>query len=161
HPGFGSFQALDDRNEDELHALLEDAWRRSDGAHDENVARIGTYYGTCMDSATAETEGMKPIEPELSRIATMASLAELAPEVARLHRAGVFVLFRFNGAPDFKDSRRMIAQAAQGGLGLPDRDYYTKSDSASSRIREEYVAHVGRMFRLIGATEEESRASAQ
>ncbi len=157
---FGSFEALHDRNEDALHALLESAARSESAPPTENIAKLGIFYGTCMDSAGAESEGSKPIEAELMRITGLKAKSDLAAEVAHLHAQGVGVLFRFGSAPDFKNSSLMIAVAGQGGLGLPDRDYYTKQDSVSRRIRSAYEDHVGKILRLVGTPPEDARAGA-
>jgi putative endopeptidase len=163
YPGIGSFVALDDRNEAELHRLLEDAVKRTltgNGSTDPNTHLIGTFYGTCMDSAAAEAAGMKPIEPDLARIAAIVTPAALAPEIARLHTQRVDVMFRLAALPDLKRSTQMIANVGQGGLGLPDRDYYTKQDSASQAIRGRYVSHVANLFVLIGEPEPKAKADA-
>ena len=97
-----------------------------------------------------EAEGIKPLQPEFERIAKISSLPQLENEVALLHSEGVGVLFFFGSGQDDKDSTQVIGQAEQGGLGLPDRDYYTKDDDKSKQIREKYVQHVAKMFQLAG-----------
>jgi putative endopeptidase len=149
---YGSFTVMHDRNEDALHALLDDAARQTTGSSGtDNASKIGLFYSTCMDSAAAESQGMNPIEPELARIAALKGGADVAAEVARLQAKGVTALFRFGAIPDFKNSDMTIAIAGQGGLGLPDRDYYTKQDSVSRRLFDEYRGHIARSLMLIGA----------
>ena len=103
-----------------------------------------------MDEKGIEARGLKPLEPELDRIAALKDKAQLAEEIAHLHRIGVGALFDFGSGQDFKDSSAVIAQFDQGGLGLPDRDYYLKDDPESVEIRHKYVAHVQKMFELAG-----------
>ena len=160
YPGYGSFQILRDRNQEALHRLLEDAARKTASRSDANLAKLGAFYGSCMESARAEVEGMKPLEPTLAAIAAIRSLDDLTLEAARLQAEGVDVLFRFGALPDLKNSTMMIAVASQGGLGLPDRDYYTREDSTSRAIRDRYVEHVARILELIGEPRADARARA-
>jgi len=160
YPGYGSFQMLRDRNQEALHRLLENASRKTASHVDDNLTRLGTFYGSCMDSADAEAEGVKPLEPTLAEIAAIRSLDDLTLETARLHAEGVNVLFRLNALPDLKNSTVMIAVASQAGLGLPDRDYNTQQDSASKAIRDRYVEHVARTLELTGEPRAEARAHA-
>ena len=117
YPGYGSFQILRDRNQEALHRLLEDAARKTASRSDANLAKLGAFYGSCMESARAEVEGMNPLEPPLAAIAAIRSLDDLTLEAARLQAEGVDVLFRFGALPDLKNSTMMIAVASQGGLG--------------------------------------------
>src|SRR5262249_9738762 len=158
--GYGAFEELDDRNTDHLHELLEDAVRATVAPSDHNGRLLQTFYGGCMDSARAEALGARPLAPELARIEAITDLASLAVEVARLHRRQVGVVFAFTAAPDAMHSGTTIANAGQGGLGLPDRDYYTKTDSASVELRAEYVAHIARMLALAGQPEAAARDAA-
>ncbi len=125
------------------------------GAHrDATERQIGDYFGACMDEAAVETRGAAPLAAYLDPIARLDSRRALAPLLARLQLAtgddGFF--FGFGSGQDFENSSRVIAFASAGGLGLPDRDYYLKDDEKSKKIREEYVAHVARMFTLLGDT---------
>jgi putative endopeptidase len=95
-------------------------------------------------------KGLAPIKPELDRIAAMKGIASIAAEAARLQRIGVGVLFSFGAQPDPKDSNRTIAGLRPGGLSLPDRDYYLKTDPKSNDIRQHYVQHVKNMFLIAG-----------
>jgi predicted metalloendopeptidase len=112
--------------------------------------KLGDFYGACMDEGGIEAAGLKPLEPEMARIAAISSIAELQSEVARLHMQGVRALFGFGSGQDDKDSTQTIAQTFQGGLGLPDRDYYTKQDERSRKLREQYHQHIVKMLRLAG-----------
>ena len=126
--------------------------------------KIGDYYASCMDEAAIEDLGAKPLLPELDRIASLKSKQDLAEYVATakfppsLYGGGVLFTFRSN--QDFKDSTQVIAEADQGGLGLPDRDYYLKDDPKSEELRKAYVAHVARMFELVGDRPSDAAAEA-
>src|SRR5262249_8669960 len=111
-----------------------------------------------MDEAAIEAQGAKPLADELRRIAAIGTLPQLEEEIARLQTFGVNAGFQFGSEPDRKDSSNVIAAAAQGGLGLPERDYYFKTDPDSKAIRAKYVAHVTKMFQLLG--EKKAAASA-
>jgi putative endopeptidase len=147
-PAWGSFEELYERNLGQLHAMLDDAAQHPQpGA---KWQKLGDFYGACMDTVTVERLGAAPIQPELDRIATIKDRRSLQAAVAQLHREAIGVGFELGAAQDAKKSDRVIAIARQGGLGLPDRDYYTKTDSASAAIREQYVGHVATMLRLAG-----------
>jgi putative endopeptidase len=144
---YGRFDELQERNNTVLREILEAA---ATSANDADTTKIGDYYGSCMDEAGIAAKGTAPLKEDLDRISALGSAADLPPLVAELHRKGVGALFRFGSTPDFKDASSVIAGADQGGLGLPDRDYYVKDDPSSLKLREEYTAHVGRMLRLAG-----------
>ena len=93
---------------------------------------------------------MKPLDPELQRIAEIKDSATLQAEIARLQRQGANAVFEFGSTQDFKDSKQVIADAEQGGLGLPDRQYYRDTDDRSKKMRDQYVEHVTNMFKLMG-----------
>jgi putative endopeptidase len=104
-----------------------------------------------MDEKAIDAKGLAPLEPELDRIRALSrTRRRLAGEIAHLHPSAWDALFEFNSGQDFKDSNEVIAQFDQGGLGLPDRDYYLKDDAKSVELRQKYVAHVQRMFELAG-----------
>ena len=112
---------------------------------------IGDFYAACMDEAAVEKAGASPIEPQLQAIARLRSARELAPLVAGLQLDyGGTMLFRAGSSQDLDDAEQVIAELNQGGLGLPDRDYYTKDDAKSKETREHYLAHVRNLFELIG-----------
>ena len=124
--------------------------------------KIGDYFAACMDEATVEKLGAKPLQPDLSRIDAMKSKHELARVLGQLHLAtanpGLF--FGFGSNQDFADSTSVIAFATGGGLGLPDRDYYIKDDDKSKDIRAKYLAHVTKTFALLGDTPVVARRNA-
>lgn len=142
---------MTDRNELVVRSVLEDAMaaRQSQPATS-TVAKLGTFYASCMDSTRAEREGVSPIKPELDLIAALNTRPALLKEIASLQTRGIDVLFNFFPAADPKDAAHYIAWASQGGLGMPDRDYYTNSDPASDTLRRKYVAHITKALTLAG-----------
>jgi putative endopeptidase len=158
---YGGFEELADRNLDQVHRLLEDAVRKSKGSTRGNLGLLATFYRSAMDSGRAEAEGKRPIEPLLARIAALQSTGALAAEVARLHGDGIPSLFSLTANADPGNSSMVIATAGQGGLSLPDRDYYFRPDSASLYVREQFLAHVARTFQLLGDPDAVANAQAQ
>jgi putative endopeptidase len=147
---WGRFNALEDKNQAILREILEAAASDRDAAPGSIEQKIGDFYASCMDEKRVNAAGAKPLKPELARIAEIASLSDLQAEVTQLQSIGVDAIFGFGSEPDFKDSTQVIGDASQGGIGLPDRDYYFRPDDASKKLREQYVAHVARMFVLLG-----------
>lgn len=131
------------------------------GAPETLDQKLGDFYGACMDEKSIDAAGSRPLDAEMARIAAISSLAELQSEVARLHSQGVSALFGFGSGQDDQDSTRMIAQAVQGGLGLPDRDYYTRQDKQSRKLRDQYRKHIVKMLRLAGDRSATAEASAR
>ncbi len=125
--------------------------------------KIGDYFHACMDESAIERAGAKPLEPMLARIAALKSVDDLASYVADSHRqnAGGDVLFNFDSVPDFDNSSQEIAEAGSGGLGLPDRDYYTKTDAKSAEIRQRYTEHITHMLTLLGESSSDAQADAK
>ena len=156
---WGSFSQLADRNQKNVREILEAA-AESKAAEGTNEQKIGDFYSSCMDTTAIGAAGAKPIEPELTLIAAVQTLADLEAETARLHKQGVGVLFRFNSTQDAKDSSQVIGAASQGGLGLPEREYYLKQDEKSQKLREDYVKHVANMFALLGDSADVTAAEA-
>jgi putative endopeptidase len=150
YASWGTFNLLLDHNQDVLHQILEAAAANTNAAPGSNEQKIGDYYASCMNEAEIEKEGIEPLQPELARIGDISSIQQLEAEVARLQSMGIGVLFRFGSTQDYKNSTLEIAQAGQGGLGLPDRDYYVNPDDRSQKIRTSYVQHITNMFKLIG-----------
>jgi putative endopeptidase len=156
---WGRFSELDQRNREVLKDILENAASGAGGTS-ATAKQMGDYYATCMDESGIEAKGAKPLEAELARIRAIENMAGLADEVARLHMAGSGPFFGFGSGQDFNDSTEVTAQADQAGLGLPERDYYLKTDAKSVETREKYVAHVEKMFVLLGETPERAKAAA-
>ena len=157
---WGRFDELAERNREVLHQILEEA-ARPEPKRDAISQKIGDYYFACMDTAGIEAKAVAPLQPEFDRIKSLKDKSELAAEIAHLHGNGMSALFDFGSGQDFKNSKEVIAQADQGGLGLPDRDYYLKDDEKSAEIRQQYRAHVQRMLQLIGETEAQAKADTE
>jgi putative endopeptidase len=161
YPAWGLGQKLEQSNQEVLRNILEEAAKDKKGTAGSNWEKIGDFYSSCMNVSQVESAGLKPLEPELERIAKIKDVAGLQEEIARLHRAGVNVLFSFSSQQDYKDSAQVIAAAQQGGLGLPDRDYYTRDDAESNKTRAAYVQHVTNMFKLMGDDSAKAEAEAE
>jgi len=161
YPRWGSFTILQEHNQDVLHTILEDAAKDKSAQPGSNWQKIGDYYASCMDENAIEAAGIKPLEPEFESIAQMKDAGSLQAEVARLQNQGVDAIFNFGSQTDFKDSNSMLAGIGQGGLGLPDRDYYTRDDEKSKKLRDEYVQHVANMFKLLGDSDDKAAAEAK
>lgn len=158
---YGSFEELGEKNQASLTTILQDAAKNPTAAKSPTHKMLGTYYNNCMDSAAAERYGASPIQPELARIAALNNRVALQSEIARLQLIGVPVAFNFGSTQDAKNSTSVIGGAYQGGLGLPDRDYYFKQDPQSIEIRKNYVAHVHKMLELAGTPPAQAAADAQ
>jgi putative endopeptidase len=156
---WGSFTVLLDKNQQELRTILETAANANDAAGS-NERKIGDFYASCMDTTAIDAAGAKPIEAELLSIAQIKGATDLQAEMARLQENGVDAMFRFGSRQDAKDSTQEIASAVQGGLGLPDRDYYLREDEKSKALREQYVQHVAKMFELLGDASEKASTEA-
>ena len=156
---WGRFSELEERNREILREILEEAAKPTPG-RDAVSAKIGDYYAACMDEKAIDAKGLAPLEPELARIKALKDKAQLAAEIGHLHHNGVDALFEFGSGPDFKNADINIAQADQGGLGLPDRDYYFKDDPKSVEIRQKYLAHVQKIFELAGEKPDQAKADA-
>jgi endothelin-converting enzyme/putative endopeptidase len=148
-------------NQQFLWGILDQLSKQTSGRN-ANQQKIGDYFGACMDEAAVNKLGAKPLQPYLEQIAAMQSTKDLPALLASLHTSlrteGLF--FGFGSNQDFENSQNVIAFAEADGLGLPDRDYYTKSDEKSVDIRNKYVAHVQKMFELLGDKPEVAKAEA-
>ena len=154
---WGSVSILFEQNRDRLRGILEKA-AENPAAEGSEERKIGDFWASCMDEAAIEAAGAAPIQPELSRIDRIATPADLQAEIARLQALGANAVFQFTAEQDRRASTEVIAFVGQGGLGLPERDYYLKADDAAKALREKYLAHVARMFELLG--DDPARASA-
>jgi putative endopeptidase len=123
--------------------------------------KIGDFYGSCMDEQTIEKLGTQPLQPDMDRIDAIASKAAILNALVRLHSIGVDAMFRFSSSPDLRTSTHVIGDLDQGGLGLPDRDYYLKDDPKSVELRKQYVAHVQKMLELSGEPAAKAASDAQ
>ncbi len=159
YPSWGSFNRLQNQNEEALHRILEEAARNRAGVAGSVEQKIGDFYASCMNVDEIEKAGLEPLQPELKRIAALGNAEDLQAEFARLQTRNINVPFDFGALQDFKDSTKEIGGAFQAGLGLPDRDYYTSADK--SQLRDAYVQHVTKMFELAGDDEAAAAAEAK
>src|SRR5437016_5346089 len=159
YSSWGTFTQLADKNQQNLKQILEAAVSAK-AAPGSSGQKIGDFYASCMDTTAINAAGTKPLEPELARIAEIKNVADLQAEAELLHTKGVGALFRFSSNQDSKDSTRVIGGAVQGGLGLPEREYYLKGDDKSKQLREAYTKHVAKMFELLGDPADKSASEA-
>ncbi|HEY4089828.1 MAG TPA: M13 family metallopeptidase, partial [Bryobacteraceae bacterium] len=145
---WGRFSELNERNRVILRDILEAAAAAKN--RDADTQKIGDYYESCLDQKAIDARGLTPLKKDLDAIDAMKSPRDLAPVLARLHRLGVNVLFNISSGQDFKDSTAVIGNADQGGLGLPERDFYFRDDARTVATRKEYVAHLTRLLKLMG-----------
>lgn len=154
---WGSFNQLRDRNEDTLRDILQDSAKNQNRSAIDG--KIGGFYASCMNEAAIEKAGYNPIKPGLERIAAINNKDGLAAEVAELHNNGVSAFFRFGVSPDADQSTVNLANIDQGGLGLPDRSYYL--DPKDEELRKKYVAHVAKIFELVGVSHDAAVAQSE
>jgi len=136
YPVWGSFITLADKNQEALRGILESAAAKSSATAGSNEQKIGDFYASCMDTKEIDAQGLKPIGAELAAIESVRDTGGLLDTGARLQTQGVGVLFTFGSDQDFKDSSKVIGEANQGGLTLPDRDYYTRHIAAQLRQQQ-------------------------
>ena len=164
---WAAWDKMQDENTFRMREILEEA--ASGGAKRNAInQKIGDYYAACMDEKAVEAAGIKPLRPYLDAIDGLRGKDDLAEAVAgAAYTLGPWwsgrssALFFFSSDQDAKDSSQMIGEIFQGGLGLPDRDYYLKDDAASQELRKQYLAHVQKMFELVGVNSAIARAQAQ
>jgi putative endopeptidase len=153
-----TYSKMQDENLGRLRGILEAA-AGPDANRNAVAQKIGDYYASCTDEKAVEARGAKPLTPSLKRIAKIGSKAKIAGAAAAMIDDNV--LFNFGSIQDFRDANQVIANVDQGGLGLPDRDYYTKDDAKSVELRKGYLAHVQKMFELLGDKPKAAAAEAQ
>jgi len=144
YPSWGRFNELQERNREHLREILEAAAKETNAPEGSIEQKIGDFYASCLDESKIEADGIKPLGPEFERIDQIRDLPSLQAEISRLQGKGANALFGFRSTQDARNSTQVIGGATQGGLGLPDRDYYTKTDEKSRQIRHQYVEHVTR-----------------
>ena len=158
-PSWGRFNELHEHNQLVLRGIL-DKQSAASSARSSTDQKIGDYYYSCMDEPGINAKGTAPIKPALERIAAINNKGQLPELIGYLHGNGAHALFQFGSEPDAKDSMMEIAGTDQGGLGLPDRDYYLKSDEKSVALRKAYVEHVTKTFELMGESPAQAAADA-
>jgi putative endopeptidase len=157
---WGAFEMLDERSLVAQHEIAENA-AKAKNTPGSIEQKVGDFYGSGMDEAAVEKAGYNPIRDDLKRIDGLNTPDEIADFVRDYAAQGMPFLFFFGSQPDFHDSRRMIGYAYQGGLGLPERDYYFKTDDSSKKIRAAYVLHVQRTLQLVGVKQDDAAKQAK
>ncbi len=160
-PRWDVYSKLGQENQRFLWGILEQAAKPAP-SRTPNEQKTGDFFAACMNEAAIEKAGAAPLKPDLDAIAALKRTAELPALLGRLHvESQSSILFDFGSSQDFEDSNQVIAFASAGGLGLPDRDYYTNADAKSREIRARYLQHVAAMFTLLGDAPEAAKAEAQ
>ena len=157
---WGRFNELAEYNRNVLHTILEKNMA-SDPKRNATQQKIGDMYQSCMDEAGVNAKGKAPLKGEMDRIAAIGNKDQLVETIAWLHGVGVQALFGFGSSPDLHNASMIIAGVSQGGLGLPDRDYYLATDDKSKETRAKYLAHVTEVFGLLGDSKEAAVKNAQ
>jgi putative endopeptidase len=158
---WGTTSHVREKNVGVLRQILEEAAKNTSAPAGSVEQKTGDFFASCMDEARIEAAGAKPLAAEMAAINKMKSVKDLPAMVGRLHDLSVNNLFGFGAVQDFKNSSVVNAIAGQGGLGLPDRDFYFKDDEKSKSIREAYLKHVANMFKLLGDDAAKADAEAQ
>ncbi len=157
---WGVMDQIAARNIEDLRSLFEEAAAKQ-APHGTNLQKIGDFYASGIEEQKIESEGVKPLAAELDQIAALKTKADLQKYIARMHLMGVSPLFNIFAEQDPKNSVMKIAWLYQGGLGLPDRDFYVEQDDRSKEVRAEYIKHLEKMFTLMGEAGEQARKSAE
>ncbi|MBI5216628.1 MAG: M13 family metallopeptidase [Ignavibacteriae bacterium] len=147
---WGSFSEVQERNFKILHEILDEAAANTGAKKGSIVQKVGDFYFSGMDTLSIQKQGAFPLADEFNRIAKIKNSRELIDLIAYFHTASAGVPFAFYAMQDMKNSTAIIANLFQSGLGLPDRDYYLKDDDKSKELRSKYLAHVAKMFQLLG-----------
>jgi endothelin-converting enzyme/putative endopeptidase len=158
-PGVDQFYALYNVNTQSLNGILNKASAGGAGRSPDEQ-KIGDYYKACMDTDAINAKGLAPLEPLLKEIDELKGRDQLLPLTGKLQRIGVNVFFGYGEQQDFKDASKQIAVVGQGGLGLPEKDYYLRTGAKDVTLREQYVAHVAKMLELAGSSPEKAKKDA-
>ena len=156
---WGNFNILAENNRDVLKKVLEETPRNAPAGSDAQM--IGDFYRSCMNEAAIEKAGISPLRPFLKQIDSMKNIKDVQHQLAVMHTMGVPVLFGFGSGPDLKNSSLVIANAGQGGLSLPNKDYYTKDDDKSKETRTKFVEYMTTLFKLAGDKPDEAATNAK
>jgi putative endopeptidase len=159
-PSWSTGAELQEKNLAALRQIAESS-AAAKAAPGSNEQKVGDFYASCMDTAAIESAGIKPTADTFAAIDAINDRNALLAQIAALHSQGIQAVFDFSSTQDFVDSTKVIGDADQGGLGLPDRDYYTRDDERSKSLRTDYVAHVAKMFQLLGDSAEKATAESQ
>ena len=158
---WGSFDMLNDNIKKNLHAILEETAALKNAKAGSIEQKVGDFYAVAMDSVKLNADGIAPLKDELVKIENLKTSADVILEIAHLHKSGSGSFFAAFVNQDAKKSDELIVQLYQSGLGLGDRDYYTKNDPESKAIQEAYIAHISKMLQLSGEDEKTASANAK
>jgi putative endopeptidase len=156
---YGTGTLLVEHNEFVLHNMLDQA-AAGTAARTANEQKIGDYYSACMDTSAIDQKGLRPFQPELDRIAALTNKDELTPLLAHYQLINVNAFLGLGEQQDFKDASKQIAATDQGGLGLPERDYYFRTGEAAEKTRQQYVDHIANTLKLLGESQAEAESDA-
>jgi endothelin-converting enzyme/putative endopeptidase len=157
---WGRFSELLERNQMILRTVLEKA-QANNANRDAVDQKIGDYYDACMDEKAIDAKGLTPLQPLLDSIAAVKDKSELPALLGKMHREGADALFAFGPEPDFKNAKMMGVAVDQGGIALPEKDYYFRDDAKSVELRKQYVEHITNMFKLAGESADQAAKDAQ
>lgn len=157
---YNRYDEMGELNLARMRTLLEAAAQPGD-KHDRAQQQAGDYFAACMDESAVERAGDKPITAYFSRIASLKDKQAMLTLAAQLDDDGLSMMFSFGATPDRHNSSIDVAELDQGGLTLPDRDYYLKTDAQSAEQREEYKRHVAKMFSFLGASESDGKSDGE
>ncbi|CAN5566597.1 M13 family metallopeptidase [soil metagenome] len=149
--GVDQFYALYNVNTQSLRGILDKASTGGAGRSPDEQ-KIGDYFAACMNRDLIEQKGLAPIQPWFEQIDAIKSKTQLAGLIGRLQKYGVDAFFSYGEQQDFKDASKQIASIGQGGLGLPEKDYYLRTGEKDVTLRKQYVDHVTKMLTLAGMT---------
>src|SRR5271166_5992773 len=158
--GYGTGTMVFNYTEYTLHSLLEKV-AADNPSRTPSAQKTGDFYASCMNTDVIHAEGLKPMQPELDRIAALSDKKQLTDLLAHLQLINVNAFMSFGEQQDFKDARLQIAVVDQGGLGLPERDYYLRTGAADEKIRQQYVQHITNMLKLMGEPETKAASDAK
>jgi len=156
---YGSGTIVFDYTQQVLHNLL-DSVAAPSAQQTPNEQKIGDFYASCLDEKAIDAAGLKPLQPELDRIAALSDKKQLTDLLAHYQMINVNAFFGYGEQQDFKDAQKQIAVVDQGGLGLPERDYYFRTGDAAEKTRKEYVDHIAKMLGLMGEPADKAAADA-
>lgn len=158
---YGVFNVLVDNNQEDLKKLVEEISADQNAQPGSVAQKIRDFYNSGMDTAAIENLGASALDDEMTAIGNTSTKDDILAQVAEMHKSGIFPLFYFYADADQKNSVMDIANFYQGGLGLPDVDYYTNADERSEKLRAQYVDHISKMFVLLGTSAEEAAKKAE
>jgi len=157
---YGAFEVLEEENYKQLKVILAEASADKNATTGTVNQKIRDFYNSGMDTLKIDKDGISPIKAELDQIDAFASLDDVQKMIIQQHAAGNYPLFYVFSSQDEKNSNQVIAMTYQGGLGLPDRDYYLSDDARSKEIREKYITHMVKMFVLAGTAPDKAASDA-